>query len=94
MGCDSRWLSKQLKSFDLRWRNVRDLVHGDLPVSGYDILELLKVSGRYRAKEEEAKELGDEKVVSPPPEKRPTSPTSTTDDANPLEEQEETAPKM
>jgi hypothetical protein len=52
MGCDSRWLSKQLKSFDLRWRNVRDLVHGDLPVSGYDILELLKVSGRYRAKEE------------------------------------------
>ena len=90
MGCDSRWLSKQLKSFDLRWRNVRDPVHGNLPVSGYDILELLKVSGRYRVKEEEeAKELGDEKVVSPPPEKPPTSPTSTTDDANPLEEREE-----
>jgi hypothetical protein len=90
MGCDSRWLSKQLKSFDLRWRNVRDLVHGDLPVSGYDILELLKLSGRYRAKEEEeAGDLGDEKVVSSLRDKRPTSPTSATDDANRLEEQGE-----
>jgi hypothetical protein len=94
MGCDSRWLSKQLKSFDLRWRNVRDLVHGPLPVSGYDILELLKVSGRYRPKEEEAaKELDDEKVVSAPPEKRPTSPTSTTEDSNRLEKQEENGSK-
>ena len=45
---------------------MRDLVHSDLPVSGYDILELLKVSSRYRAKEEEeAKELGDEKHQPP-----------------------------
>ena len=41
---------------------VRDLVHGPLPVSGYDILELSEVSGRYRAKEEEeAKELAKRK---------------------------------
>jgi hypothetical protein len=94
LGCDSRWLSKQLKSFDLRWRNVRDPEHRPLPVSGYDILELLKVSGRYKVKEkEEQKELGDEKVVRPSPEKGPTSPTSTTEDSNPLEKREESGSK-
>ena len=50
LGCDSRWLGKQLKSFSLRTKSVRDPVYNESVAKGYDIHELLKVSRRYRAK--------------------------------------------
>ena len=91
LGCDSRWLSKQLKSFSLSDQAVRDPMHGELAARGYDIHELLKVSRRYRAKEEE--ERGGRREQSPPG-KASTSSTSSTDTANPLEKQEKMAAKM
>ena len=73
LGCDSRWLSKQLKSFDLVAKPVRDPIHNESAVRGYNIHELLAVSRRYRAKEdEEAKERRRESR-QPPPGKTSTS---------------------
>ena len=49
LGCDSRWLGKQLKSFSLATKSVRDPIHNESVAKGYDVYELLAVSRRYRA---------------------------------------------
>ena len=49
LGCDSRWLSKQLKSFSLPSKPVRDPIYSESAARGYEVYELLAVSKRYRA---------------------------------------------
>ena len=83
LGCDGRWLGKQLKSFSLRTKSVRDPVYNESVAKGYDIHELLKVSRRYRADGAED-EANSEQA---PPETASTASTSSTGTANPLEKQ-------
>jgi hypothetical protein len=83
LGCDGRWLGKQLKSFSLRTKSVRDPVYNDSVAKGYDIHELLKLSRRYRA--DVAVDAANSEQA--PPETASTASTSSTGNANPLEKQ-------
>ena len=77
LGCDGRWLSKQLKSFSLGLpsKPVRDPVHSDSAARGYDISELRAVAKRYKSAEEAAgpEEAGNTSL----PRSETTSTTST-----------------
>jgi len=83
LGCDGRWLGKQLKSFSLRTKSVRDPIYNESVGKGYDIHELLKVSRRYRAGSDED-EANSEHA---PPETASTASTPSTGTPNALEEQ-------
>ena len=85
LGCDSRWLSKQLKSFSLPAKPVRDPIHSESAARGYEVYELLAVSKRYRAGVE-----GDADTPQPRPEEASTSSTSSTGSAKLLKEQDKT----
>src|SRR5262245_22706977 len=78
LGCDSRWLSKQLKSFNLPSKPVRDAIHSESAARGYDVHELLAVSKRYRSNVEDEANL-----ERPHPENPSTTSTSSTGTANP-----------
>ena len=82
LGGDSRWLSKQLKSFNLPSRPVRDAIHSESAARGYDVRELLAVSKRYRSDVED-----DASLERLHPEKPSTPSTSSPGSVNPLEKQ-------
>src|SRR5262245_23350067 len=69
LGYDSRGLSRQLKTFDLIAKPVRDPVHIESAARGYNIHDLLVVSRPYRADVEDA----EEKPFDPRSEKSSTS---------------------
>ena len=85
LGCDSRWLGKQLKSFSLATKSVRDPIHNELVAKGYDVYELLAVSRRYRADAED-----DADTARSSPGNRSTSSTSSTGTVYPLDEKGKT----
>jgi hypothetical protein len=86
LGCDGRWLSKQLKSFSLGLpsKPVRDPIHSDSAARGYDISELRAVAKRYKSAEEAAgaEEAGNTSL--PLSETTSTTSTMSTGTPNPL----------
>ena len=86
LGCDGRWLSKQLRSFSLGLpsKPVRDPIHSDSAARGYDISELRAVAKRYKTAEEAAgaEEAGNTSL--PLSETTSTTSTMSTGIPNPL----------
>ena len=88
LGCNSQWLSKQLKSFSLSSKPVRDPIHSESAARGYDVYELLAVSKRYRSDVED-----DADISRSPPPKASTSSTSSTGTDKPRKDKGKTGGK-